>query len=233
MKSEKKYKALFLDMDGTFLDFQTAEREAFFRTFASLGLKADEEICAEYSRINLGLWKAFERGEIEKQQIRDSRFPLLFEALGLETDGLLAEKNYEKFLGEGHALMPHAREVLEWLSARYPLYVVTNGFKHIQTNRLKLADIDRFMTQKFISEDIGYQKPQKEFFQVCFERMEQKFLPEEILVIGDSLTSDIRGAANAGLDSCWFNPQGEANCSGVQPDYEIKSLLALKKLLAD
>lgn len=233
MKSEKKYEALFLDMDGTFLDFEAAEKEAFFRTFASLGLCADEETCREYSRINLGLWKAFERGEIEKQQIRDSRFTLLFEALGIEADGLMAEANYERFLGEGHELMPHAKEVLEWLSARYPLYVVTNGFKHIQTNRLRLADIDRFMTQKFISEDVGYQKPQKEFFEVCFERMERKVSPEKILVIGDSLSSDIKGAANAGLDSCWFNPGEEENRSGIRPDYEIKSLLALKELLAD
>lgn len=226
-----KYRALFLDMDGTFLDFHAAEREAFYRTFASIGKEADEEKYRLYSAINDSLWKAFERGEIEKDTIRKSRYTKLFERLGIEADGIAAERNYERFLGEGHALMPHAGEVLAWLAERYPLYVVTNGFANVQRNRQKLAGIDVFMAQMFISEEIGYQKPQKEFFDVCFSKIEPPLKPEEVLVIGDSLTSDILGAKNAGIDSCWFNPEGLANGSGIQPEYEIRSLPELKELL--
>lgn len=189
----KQYKALFLDMDGTFLDFAAAEHGAFFKTMNKNGYPPTEELYQAYSAINDGLWKAFERGEIAKADIRDSRFTRLFERYGIAADGVAAEKDYEGFLGEGHELIPHAREVLEYLAARYPLYVVTNGFGAVQKSRLKLADIEKYMTQRFISEEVGFQKPQKEFFEVCFARMEPQAAREEILLIGDSLTSDILG----------------------------------------
>lgn len=226
-----RYKALFLDMDGTFLDFHAAEREAFYKTLRKNGAEPDEVRYQRYSAINDSLWKAFERGEIRKERIRSSRFTLLFEELGIDLDGSVAEQDYEKALGEGHELMPHAKEVLEFLSQRCPLYVVTNGFKSVQRSRLKLADIERYITKSFISEEIGYQKPQKEFFDVCLAEMEPAPARKEILLIGDSLTSDILGAKNAGIDSCWFNPEGIQNGSSVRPDYEIRSLLELKELL--
>lgn len=226
-----RYRALFLDMDGTFLDFHAAERDAFYKAFRETGKEPAKEHYLLYSRINEDLWKAFERGEIEKAQIRSSRFCRLFEQLGIAADGISIEQDYEAFLGEGHELIPHAREVLAFLYERYPLYVVTNGFARVQRSRLKLAGIEGFMEQIFISEEIGYQKPRKEFFDACFSRIEPPVLPKEVLLIGDSLTSDILGAKNAGIASCWFNPEHLCNESGIQPDYEIGSLLELKKLL--
>lgn len=225
------YRALFLDMDGTFLDFCAAERNAFYRAFEKTGEKPDEEKYRLYSAINDSLWKAFERGEIEKDAIRKSRYTRLFERLDIQADGIAVEQDYERFLGEGHELVPHAWEVLSFLYGRYPLYVVTNGFAAVQKNRLKLSGIGRFMEQVFISEEIGYQKPQKEFFEACFSRISLPLRPEEVLLIGDSLTSDILGAKNAGIASCWFNPEGAPNESGIRPDHEIRSLLSLKELL--
>lgn len=227
-----KYRALFLDMDGTFLDFHAAERQAFYRAFAETGEQPDEEKYQLYSAINDQLWKAFERGEIPKDAIRRSRYTKLFERLDIEADGTAVELDYERFLGEGHELIGHAEEVLSFLAERYPLYVVTNGFASVQKNRLKLSGIERFMKQLFISEEIGYQKPQKEFFDICFSRIDPPVAPTEVLLIGDSLTSDILGAKNAGIDSCWFNPEGVENKSGIRPDFEIRSLLTLKELLA-
>lgn len=232
MGTLKRYQALFLDMDGTFLDFHAAEREAFYKALRACGEKPDEERYRLYSAINDSLWKAFERGEIPKDEIRQRRYTKLFERLGICADGVAVELDYERFLGEGHQLIPHAWEVLSFLAERYPLYVVTNGFANVQKNRQKLSGIDRFMKQSFISEEIGYQKPQKEFFDVCFSRIDPPLRPEDVLLIGDSLTSDILGAKNAGISSCWFNPDGVRNESGVQPDFEIRSLLALKELLA-
>lgn len=226
-----KYKALFLDLDGTFLDFHAAEREAFYKTLRQSGIEPDEKRYRRYSAINDSLWKAFERGEIPKDTIRSRRYALLFQELGIDSDGIAAEKCYEQALGEGHALMPYAREVLEHLSGRYSLYVVTNGFENVQKSRLKLADIERFIVKSFISEEVGYQKPQKEFFEVCFREIAPALAPGDVLLIGDSLTSDILGAKNAGIASCWFNPEGLQNRSGLQPDYEIRSLLELKELL--
>lgn len=227
----KQYKALFLDMDGTFLDFAAAEQGAFFQTMEKAGYPATEELYRAYSAVNDSLWKAFERGEIQKTDIRSRRFSDLFKRYGISADGVLAEREYEGFLGEGCQLIPHAGQVLEYLAARYPLYVVTNGFAGVQRSRLKLAGIDKFMTRCFISEEIGFQKPQEEFFRVCFAHMEPGTEREEILLIGDSLTSDIQGAKNAGLDSCWFNPAGAANPKGIQPEFEIRSLTELMDLL--
>lgn len=227
----KKYKVLFLDMDGTFLDFHAAEREAFGRALNKAGIASGEERYRLYSAVNDSLWKAYERGEIEKQEIRDCRFTKLFEALGISGDGIAVERDYELFLGEGHALIPDAREVLEYLYKKFPLYVVTNGFAAVQRNRLHLSGLDRLMKQVFISEEIGWQKPRKEFFEVCFARMEDQAAPEEILLIGDSLSSDIRGAKNAGIDSCWFCPDGTENGTDLRPDYKIRSLIELKELL--
>lgn len=226
-----KYKALFLDMDGTFLDFHAAEREGFFKALRRSNIKADDEIYRKYSALNDSLWKAFERGEIEKDEIKRSRFGKLFQSLGIAADGMETELYYEQFLGEGHELMPYARETLKYLAERYPLYVVTNGFAKVQTSRLKLADIEKYMTGIFISEQIGVQKPQKEFFDACFEQIQTDLKPKEVLLIGDSLTSDILGAKNAGIASCWYNPEKKVNDRKIVPDYEICSLTELKELL--
>lgn len=226
-----RYKALFLDMDGTFLDFHASEREAFFRALGEAGIEATQERYLRYSAINDGLWKTFEKGEIGRDDIRRRRFSKLFAEFGIEADGVAVEKEYERFLGEGHALMPHAKQVLKLLALRYPLYAVTNGFAQVQQNRLKLAGIGRYMTDSFVSEEIGWQKPQKEFFDVCFSRLSGKVMPRDVLLVGDSLTSDILGAKNAGIDSCWFNPSGVRNETGIQPDYEIRSLPELPALL--
>lgn len=227
----KKYRALFLDMDGTFLDFHAAEEEAFYRALQKAGAEPARELYRAYSAINDGLWKSFEKGEITKQEIRDRRFTKLFEKYGMKADGIAVEKDYEVFLGEGRALIPHAKEVLAYLAGRYFLYVVTNGFGAVQKNRLRLSGIATYMTQVFISEELGFQKPQKEFFDICFQKMKQKIPCSEILLIGDSLSSDIQGARNAGLDSCWFNPDRMINESAVRPDYEIRTLRELTQML--
>lgn len=228
-----KYRALFLDMDGTFLDFSAAEREAFWKTLDKAGVEASEKRYACYSAINDGLWKAFERGEIKKEEIRRRRFTCLFERFSIAADGVGAEQDYERFLGESHALIDHAREVLACLFESYPLYAVTNGFAAVQHNRLRLSGIDAFLTGCFISEEIGCQKPRKEFFDACFLRLGQAVSPREVLLVGDSLTSDILGAKNAGIDACWFNPKRICNDSGITPDYEIHSLTELIGLLKE
>ncbi len=225
------FKALFLDMDGTFLDFEAAERQAFYRALQKADVEPTAERCRLYSSINDSLWKAFERGEIAKEDIRRQRYVRLFDRLGVDADGGAVERDYEGFLGEGCDLLPDARNVLEYLHARYPLYVVTNGFAQVQRSRLRLAGIGELMRDSFISEELGAQKPKKAFFDRCFARMGGAFEPSEILLIGDSLTSDILGAKNAGLSSCWFNPKRLRNESGILPDREIHTLMELENFL--
>lgn len=236
----KEYTALLLDMDGTFLDFEATQRQAFATAMKRHGYPEKEETYATYCRINHGLWEAFERGEIDKPTLLSTRFCRLFDVLGIKGDGAAFEKEYQRLLGEGYALMEDAWEVLDRLSGEYPLYVVTNGVETTQRNRLRLSGIERFMTKLFISEAIGWQKPQKEFFDYCFSHMEEAHR-ERPLIIGDSLTSDIQGGICAGIDTCWFNPSGKEKPeqwllknSLPRPgfrDYEIRRLTQLTELL--
>ena len=225
-----EYTTLLLDMDGTFLDFGAAERSAFFRAMDNNGYEADEGTYKLYSRINHGLWEAFERGEIDKQTLLFTRFGRLFESMGVEGDGAAFEKEYQLLLGEGHELMEDAWEVLEYLYKKYDLYVVTNGVEATQRSRLKLSGIERFMKDMFVSEAVGYQKPQIEFFDYCFAHIDG-FEKEKAMIIGDSLTSDIQGGNNAGVACCWFNPSGKERSLELRIDKEIKSLKELLQFL--
>ena len=216
----KRYSALLLDMDGTFLDFAATEKKAFSRAMRQYGFPAGEEEYRIYTELNLSLWEAHERGELDKDRLLATRFGLLFGKLGYEGDGAAFERVYQQLLGEGHDLIQDADEVLSWLSERYPLYVVTNGVEVTQRNRLRLSGIEKYMTDLFISESVGFQKPRSEFFDYCFERMggvERR----KTLIVGDSLTSDIQGGINAGLDTCWFNPERKSrNRKSLHPARE-------------
>jgi 2-haloacid dehalogenase len=141
-----------------------------------------------------------------------------------------AEDAYRVWLGEGAYLMEGAVEILDYLKERYPLYVVTNGVGATQRKRLKASGLDKYFRDIFISEEAGSQKPQKEFFEYCFAHIKEAG-PEEMMVIGDSLTSDIQGGVNAGIDTCWFNPQGKENRKRISVAREIRRLSELKAFL--
>ncbi|MBQ7838997.1 MAG: YjjG family noncanonical pyrimidine nucleotidase [Lachnospiraceae bacterium] len=235
----KTYRDLMLDMDGTFLDFEAAENNAFYTAMEKFGYTATEEDYQIYKKINQGYWEAHERGEISREALIIARFTSYFEQKGIDQDGAEFEEVYQELLGQGHELIKDAWEVLEYLKSKYRLFVVTNGVESTQRNRLHLSGIEKFMDDIFISGCIGVQKPQKEFFDYCFAHMENAD-PEHTIVIGDSLTSDIQGGMNAGIDTCWFNPKGKArpqtgagSLAGREgfTDLEIGSLKELKDIL--
>ena len=202
-----EYTTLLLDMDGTFLDFGAAEKSAFYRAMEKNGYEAGEDTYQLYSRINHGLWEAFERGEIDKQTLLFTRFSRLFAHLGIEGDGVSFEKEYQLLLGEGHELMENAREVLEYLYSKYDLYVVTNGVEATQRSRLRLSGIERYMKDIFVSEAVGFQKPQMEFFEYCFAHIDG-FEKDRAMIIGDSLPPISRGATMRGSHAAGLTRQG-------------------------
>ena len=159
-----------------------------------------------------------------------SRFGLLFKEIGIEDDGIRFEDVYQDLLGQQHILIPHAKEVVEYLYSLYDLYIVTNGVTATQLRRLKDSGLDRYMKGIFVSEATGYQKPMKEYFNYCFERI-SGFETEKSLIIGDSLSSDMKGGNNAGIKTCWYNPFQLKNESEIKVDYEIQSLTELYQLL--
>ena len=219
----KKYKYLLFDVDGTLLDFNKAEEQALINTFQKYNIVLTEQMNQRYEQINKQLWKDFENGLIDKKTIVYTRFVQLFQEFGIDEDGIAFEDDYQDALGEGYFLLPHARDILEKLYQKYPLYVVTNGVSKTQYSRLKGTRIDQYFQDIFISEDIGYQKPTREYFDYCFKKMKNIDL-DQTLIIGDSLSSDIQGGINVGIDTCWYNPRRKPLPPSLKVTWQIHSL---------
>ena len=224
------FRTIFIDLDDTILDFGAAEHAAISKTFRQVGLEPTPELLARYSAINLSQWEAYERGEITRDTVLVRRFELLFRELGSSLDAQSTEDIYRGYLGVGHYFIDGAVEILEYLAPKYDLYIASNGVAATQYSRLKSANISHFFKEIFISETTGSHKPEKAYFDFCFARIPD-FDPEKALMIGDSLTSDICGGKNAGIRTCWFNPQHKPHRPEIEPDYEVFSLEELKTIL--
>ena len=221
---------LFFDLDNTILDFSWAERRALSRALDEAGLKATSEILERYRIINIGQWELLEEGKLSRDQVLVSRYEILFREFGIPASAETIAERYEQLLGDGYRFIPDAQELLETLQGKARLYIASNGCAKVQAARIASADLARYFDEIFISEELGADKPSPEFFQRAIQRIPD-FDPRFALVIGDSLSSDIRGGKNAGLLTCWYNPKGEKPRQDVCPDYEIRSLEELPALL--
>ena len=227
----RTYRDILLDVDGTLLDFGAAEQVGIAAVLARYGFEADEERIRLYHRINGAAWAAFERGEVTKERLVEERFETFFQELGKNVNGREAEDLYRSYLGQSAVLIDGAEDICRYLKERgYGLYVVTNGTSTTQYKRLALSGLDAYMDGIFVSEDAGSQKPQKEYFDYCFARIPQAD-PSRMLLVGDSLTSDIKGGINAGVSTCWYNPAGLPEREDIRPDRQIRRLEELKELL--
>lgn len=217
-----KYTTLLLDNDDTLMDFADAERQAIKRTLLQNCLPYTEQLRATYSAINDSLWKRLERGEIKREKIFTERFRIFKEESGLSFSVKKVSADYMKNLELGHTLMAGAMDFLERNFEKYDLYVVTNGHSHTQNKRIDDANIRKYFKEVFVSEDIGFQKPQAGYFDYVFSHIREKD-KSKILLIGDSLSSDIAGGIAAGIDTCWFNHKGN-KAETIKPKYEIHSI---------
>lgn len=228
------YKVLLWDVDGTLLDFHKSQEQAITGTFEKFGYPLTDETKSLYNEINQALWKKHERGEITREVLIYQRFDELFEALGIQEDSHAFETTYQELLGQGAYPLPGAVEMIDRLSKKYELYIITNGITQTQKQRLHDSGLDRYMKDIFISGELGVQKPKKEFFDRCFDRMREKgqaVNPEEMLVIGDTLTSDILGGIHAGLDTCWYNPGKEPVNPEIPATYQVQSFDEILQIL--
>lgn len=224
---------LFLDLDNTILDFSRAESIAIRKTMCAYGLEPTDELAARYSAINDWHWKALERGELTKPEVVTRRFAVFFGEQGIDVDAQAVAKTYETFLSQGHWFLPGAEKaVKEELFGKYRLFLASNGTPVVQQGRMTSADLYPYFEQSFISEEIGYNKPAKEYFQIAFSRI-PGFDPSECIMVGDSLTGDIQGGKNAGLRTVWVNPNHKTAPDHLKPDYEIEYLADLPKLLEE
>lgn len=226
----KKYEVLLFDVDGTLLDFDKAEEMGIEGLLAHYGLPVTPENKEKYHVLNRKYWEKLERGEITRDQVLSLRFEEFFGDFGIRVDGMEVDGMYRKYLNAGAFPVEGAFELLEKLKTKYPLYIITNGVAETQYKRLGACGLDKYFQGIFISEEAGCQKPQKEFFEYCFEKMGRRDV-ENMLVIGDSLTSDIRGGNNVGIDTLWFNPHHQENTAGVHVDYEAGTLYEIGEML--
>lgn len=224
-----RYNTLLFDVDDTLIDFQETERLSMQSLFTKHGIPLDDDVKERYLRINQELWTAFEQGKATNKEI-ETRFQRLFDELQIVQDGLAFEQEYKLALGQTYPLVEGATEIVEQLAKTHRLFVVTNSVGAMQRNRLSMAGLTPFMKEIFISDEVGYQKPMKEFFDHVFHRIPQLDL-STTLIIGDSLTSDITGGMRAGIDTCWFNPRGKQGRADVVPTYQISSLEQLLQLV--
>lgn len=226
----KEFQTILLDADGTLFDFDACEEEALKLTFHKYGYRLEETTRKLYGDINKDLWKQYERGEIDRNTIIYSRFKTLFEKIGIKNDGITFEDDYQELLGMQHYSIEDAPEVLAYLYGKYDLYIVTNGVTATQRRRFMESGVDKYMKKLFVSEETGYQKPMKEYFDYCFARIDNLDLART-MIIGDSLTSDIKGGNNAGITTCWFNSDNLTNNTDAIVDFEIHNLKDLYEML--
>lgn len=221
---------LFLDLDDTILDFHKAEHLALGKTFRQFGLEPTEPVMARYSQINKAHWERLERKELTREEVLVGRFAVLFAEVGIVADAEKCARAYEDNLSVGHYFLPGAPEALEALSRKYKLYLASNGTAKVQAGRLKSANIGHYFQEIFVSQEIGANKPDLVYFQRCFAKI-PGFDPRKAMMVGDSLTSDILGGQQAGMVTCWVNPQGKPGRQDIRPDYEIQGLHQLEALL--
>lgn len=226
----KRYQTLLLDADRTLLDFDTTEKKALRKTFQKYGFPFTPEIESMYLDINKQLWADYEKGLIDRNTVIYKRFGELFAKVGIDGDGVAFEDDYQAELGRGHDLMPYAMEVVTALEKEFDLYIVTNGVVATQYSRLHDAKLDLHFKKIFVSEECGYQKPQKEFFDFCFQHIDNLEL-SKTLIVGDSLSSDIQGGNNAGIATCWFNPTNMTCATEMRIDHEIYDLRQLYEIV--
>ena len=225
-----KFEAILFDVDGTLLDFDKTEREALENTFMELDIQPTEDNFAAYMEANSSLWDMLEQGQIEKDKLKTERFRLFLKRINVKRDVDNASNTYIRHLSNSYFIIDGAMEICRKLKGRYNLAIVTNGIAEVQKSRAMLSGLADIFEHSFISEDVGFAKPQKEYFDYVFEKMSIKN-PDKVLIVGDSLTSDIKGGNNAKIKTCWYNPHGKQNNTDSVCDYEIKSLHEIEDIL--
>ena len=222
---------VLLDLDDTIFDFHKAERIALSKTLTALGLAPDPTVLSRYSEINAAQWRLLEEGKLTREEVKLRRYALLFEEFGLDVSPVLAARAYEKNLSIGHYFVEGAQELLQALARDYRLFLVSNGSSDIQRSRIGSSNIPLYFEKMFISEEIGHNKPDVRFFDAVFAAIPD-FDKREAVIVGDSISSDIKGGKNAGITTVWFNPANKAAPADLQPDYTISRLCELPELLA-
>jgi len=225
-----RYQWLLFDADGTLFDYERAETAALGDAFRQIGADFEPGHVAIYRQINQALWQALERGHIRPDVLKVRRFELLLAAVGVKHSAADLSEIYLRSLADCSELEDGADEVLRAVQGRCRVAVVTNGLQAVQRRRVERSAIRRYIAHLIISEEIGCAKPAREYFDITFARLGHP-AKNQVLMIGDNWSSDIQGAADYGLDTCWYNPRRLPRPATPAITCEIASLGDLLPLL--
>ena len=193
-------------------------------------MRAFHPVLSRYHNINKWHWEQLELGTMTRKEVLEGRFDVLFRELGVTVDAASVANSYEKNLAIGHYFLPGAEETVDALHKKYRLFLTSNGTASVQKGRMTSANLYRFFEKVFVSQEVGHNKPAKAYFDAVFAQI-PGFDPAKALIVGDSLSSDIRGGINAGIKTCWVNPAHLTAKADTIPDYEIEALNQLPALL--
>lgn len=230
----QRYKNLFIDLDDTIYDFSAASREAFMETYELLHydrfFDSFDHYYSIYEPYNLELWHIYGKGKISKEELNRRRYSYPLEVVGVH-DQELADTFCREALGRiptKDKLIDGAIELLEYLRPKYNMYILSNGFKELQSHKMRTAGIDKYFDALILSEDIGVNKPNRELYEYALEKTGSKL--EESIMIGDMFETDIVGAANIGMEQIYFNPKRKESHT-FAPTYMVDELLQIKDIL--
>ncbi len=226
-----KYSTLLFDLDGTLLDFNAYEHIALENLFSEHKVSLTNEIRNTYDLVNKNLWLQYEKGEMPLHQVLNSRFSETFKLHNVDIDGVEWENKYREYLADGYLLIDGALEICETLSKTHRMMIVTNGIRKTQIKRLKMSGLYKFFIEIFDSQSIGFQKPDRRFFNHVINHIDNMNL-DKLLIIGDSPNTDVLGGINMGIDTCLFDPSNRMS-SGlhtIKSTYTIRYLSELKEI---
>ena len=228
-----KYYCILFDADNTLLNFDAAESKALAETLVNYGIEPDAETVQTYRTINEELWRQLEKGQLRREKLMSERFTRFLKAIDAAGDGAEMNRYYlEQLSIHPDLASPEVLDVLRELSEVATLAVVTNGFQKVQSRRLAESGVENLLEDVFVSEKMDAEKPNRKIFDAALRALGVENR-EHVLMVGDSLTGDVQGGINAGLDTCWFNPHHQENPGKILPTYEISSLEELYPLVME
>jgi 2-haloacid dehalogenase len=226
-----KYEIIIFDADETLFDFKKSERDAFKNTMLEFDIEYDENHHLKiYQGINTAIWREFEDGLITQKELKVERFKRLSHRLDASFDEVEFANSYMKHLSNASFLYDDSIELVESLHKDYRLTMVTNGLKAVQDNRIRKSIIAKYFEDIVVSEEALVAKPDPKIFELALNNIKHTD-KSKVLMVGDSLTSDIQGGINSGIDTCWYNPNKIINKTAIKPTYEISSLMDLGRIL--
>ncbi len=228
--NQKKYKTILFDIDDTLIDFDIDQKTAFKEAVKKIGYVCNDKMYEDYNKINLSMWEELNLGKMTLNEVFVNRFSVFFKKYGIKYDELEFNKILTDMFQKTGTLIKGVKETLDKLVNNYELAVISNGPKDQQYHRLKNANISKYFSEFFISEEIGYNKPDKRFFDIVFKNIDNKE-KSKILIVGDSITSDIIGGKQVGVDTCLYNIRNKENKTNIKPEYEIENFEELLQIL--